>query len=160
MVRRISVYDSLDTLAELDAYADTLETETAPAEPPSPVHARTLEVMQELVQLGQDYSGPDTPLALRATILALDRSRPLMLDLMARIEPAQLAAFMAQLAAQLQSIADTYDGPPADYTPPAAVEPPEPAEPAEWDVPLPYPDTSEVSEAEPAEPDLAEPGDG
>lgn len=112
MVRRVSIYDSLGTLAELDAYGDELTAaaeRTAEPEPaPSAVHRRTLDVMSELVSLGQSYSGPDTPLALRATMTVLDRGRPVMLDMMRKIEPRQLAAFMAELAARLQSIADEY----------------------------------------------------
>lgn len=74
--------------------------------PVSPVHLATVQVLSDLLTLGRSMESDATPTHLRVLMRTIDKSRPMLLESIASIPPAQVKSFMADLAARIASIVD------------------------------------------------------
>lgn len=103
-----------DTTVDPDAAA-ALERDAARlaalGNPLSPVHVITVDVLTDLMSIGEKLSrGGKTPPALRTLMKVLDRSRPLLLEQLAEIPPDQIQEFMRDLITRMQRITDAGEG--------------------------------------------------
>lgn len=90
----------------------------------SPVHVETLNVLRELLTMGNRMSTNKVPAALRAMMRTLDRLQPVLLEELANVPPDSIREFMRDvLLPPIQRIIDTPlegdshgvdDGEPAD----------------------------------------------
>lgn len=74
--------------------------------PLSAVHQRTVDVLAKLVRLAVSMTGDETPTHLRVLVTMLDKSRPLLLDGLAKVPDDQVIAFMTEIRDDCQSIID------------------------------------------------------
>lgn len=94
-----------DRYARLEARGDELAGE--PGAGLSPVHLQTVDVLTDLLEMGETLSGGETPASLRALMGMIRRLRPEMLRQLGSVPPDALRAFMADLIARMQTIVDT-----------------------------------------------------
>lgn len=95
----------VDRYERLEARADELAGELPAGL--SPVHVQTVDVLTDLLEMGEALTDGETPAALRALMGMIRRLRPEMLRQLGAVPPAALAAFMRDLIARMQTIVDT-----------------------------------------------------
>jgi hypothetical protein len=88
----------------LEAAADKLAA--LPSRAPSPVHRATVDMIERLITLSADHTDTETPQGLRIMVAMLRKSKPLMLESVARIEPTQLMQFIGELRDDCQRVID------------------------------------------------------
>lgn len=74
---------------------------------PTEVHRAAVEALTDLLGMATTYGGPKVPAPLRAMVRTLDRMQPVLIEEIAKVPPDQIRAFMGELAAKMQAIADT-----------------------------------------------------
>lgn len=73
---------------------------------PSPVHVQAVQVMSELMTLGQQLSGPDTPTHLKVLMRTVEKGKPMLLEGLASVPPEKIQEFFRDLSARIQLIID------------------------------------------------------
>jgi hypothetical protein len=74
----------------------------------SPVHVETLNVLRELLTMGNTMSTNKVPAALRAMMRTLDKLQPMLLEELANVPPESIRDFMREvLLPPIQRIIDT-----------------------------------------------------
>lgn len=71
---------------------------------PSAVHTATVDVLRDLMSLGQKWSNAETPAHLKVMMRTLERSQPLLLEGIAGIPPESIVEFMRELRARIDRI--------------------------------------------------------
>lgn len=99
MARSIS-----DRLAQLDELGDELAGAAPPARPVSPLHAATLDMLTELMSLGERFSGPQTPSTLRVMMRTLSAAKPMLLDGLADVPEETIRGFVLDMRARLDAV--------------------------------------------------------
>lgn len=167
---RRSIFDIVDRLGhdvdgDLERRADALGALGGPA--PLPIHDKAVEVLTELLTLGGDLATDDTPLQLRVLMRTLTQVRPMIREMIAKVDPAQIVEFMGYLRDKIDDVIQ--EGPPRTLGADTAVvngervTPSRPVDPPAVDVPLPYdegPGTAEEATNEHTDsgPDVDSPG--
>lgn len=112
MVR--SILSRYDADAELRKAAGELGAVTLPGGPQiTETHRRTVDVLGRLLDLGAQFTGEDTPQAMRVLVTLLQRSRPALVEGVAKIPPSEIVSFIRALRDELNTIIETHPGAPA-----------------------------------------------
>lgn len=77
----------------------------APAAP-SPVHARTVEVLSSMLTMGSRFSGEEVPLQLRTMMRTLNHLKPMLLEQLGHVPAEEIKRFLGELIAEMQTIVD------------------------------------------------------
>lgn len=117
ILKRYNEANADDAATGLDAYAAGLAT--IGQQLPTETHIKAVEVLTDLMTLGQDLATEDTPAQLRILMRLLKQCRPLMLEMITKVPPEQITTYMSSLRDQIQGIIDT--APPA--SPAVVIEP-------------------------------------
>ncbi len=119
----------LDRVEQLERRGDRLAGPLA--QRAHPVHVKAADVLAKMLTLGGQLAGENTPAHMRVIMRMLETSRPMLLEQLVTIEPAQIRAFMGALAGELLAIANEPDpgaAPALDLD--ASMGQPDPAAPA------------------------------
>lgn len=116
-----SILARYDATAALDKRISELDPTGAGAEL-SPMHARTVEVLTDLLSMADSVTDDDTPQILRTLLSVVRRSRPMLVDLVRKVPEQAIVSTMSKLRDDIQSVLD------AAPAPASAVEDPAPAE--------------------------------
>lgn len=104
---RMSITERHDRLArrgnEMDEGAAPAELIVAPSE----VHRVTVEVLTDLLNIGERLSNGNTPPHLKILMRTMQKSRPMLLEGLTNIPPEAIQGFMAELGAKILTIANT-----------------------------------------------------
>ena len=89
---------------------------------PSPVHLALVDVLGDLLTLGNTYANDRVPLPLRTMMRMLDGMRGTLLEELATVPPEQIIPFMAGLRDQIDRIVQAGAGATGAPALPAAVD--------------------------------------
>lgn len=97
----------LEVADDLDARGDALALMPGTPEP-TEVHLAALDVMTELMALGQRLAtaSSDVPHMLSAFLTTIDRSRPMMIEGLAKVPPSAIRQFLGALGERIQTVID------------------------------------------------------
>ncbi len=111
--------------AALERRADEINgAPLAPGGDLHPVHVATVDVLTDLMNLGREMSGGgQIPSHLRVMMTMLDKGRPMLLDGIAKLDPAGIVDFMRQLEEKIHRIVVTPIGGDSDHHNGTAAEP-------------------------------------
>jgi hypothetical protein len=70
----------------------------------TPVHTAMIEVLSDLLQMGNAFSSDKVPAPLRAMMRTLDMMKPTLVEELSQVPPEQITAFMAGLRDRLDTI--------------------------------------------------------
>lgn len=105
-MRTISQRMALKAQHELDQGAAQLLGPAAIAPATSEVHRVTVDVLTELLTLGQNLSGANTPTHLKVMMRTISAGRPMILESLSDVPPHLIQEWMRSLIARIQPILD------------------------------------------------------